>query len=163
MLSPCSHHARARSVRAQGLVRLLFATETFSMGVNMPARTVVFTSLRKCETQRLDQAMSDAQTPIRQPKPPTAAPAAANPILAATAVASPRRWDGETFRAAHALERRVLLAAGSSSSGNEVEQERLRERSQKLHKHGAAGIKKFFRKRVAGAIRPLLPRAYLLS
>ena len=28
-------------------MRLLFATETFSMGVNMPARTVVFTSLRK--------------------------------------------------------------------------------------------------------------------
>ena len=31
----------------EGLVRLLFATETFSMGVNMPARTVIFTSLRK--------------------------------------------------------------------------------------------------------------------
>ena len=31
----------------EGLVRLLFATETFSMGVNMPARAVVFTSLRK--------------------------------------------------------------------------------------------------------------------
>ena len=31
----------------EGLVKLLFATETFSMGVNMPARTVVFTSLRK--------------------------------------------------------------------------------------------------------------------
>ena len=28
-------------------MRLLFATETFSMGVNMPARTVVFTSLTK--------------------------------------------------------------------------------------------------------------------
>jgi len=25
----------------------LFATETFSMGLNMPARTVVFTSVRK--------------------------------------------------------------------------------------------------------------------
>ena len=31
----------------EGLVKLLFATETFAMGVNMPARTVVFTSLRK--------------------------------------------------------------------------------------------------------------------
>eukprot|EP00871_Galdieria_phlegrea_P003118 jgi/Galph1/3807/GphlegSOOS_G2484.1 len=31
----------------RGLVRVLFATETFSMGVNMPARTVVFSSLRK--------------------------------------------------------------------------------------------------------------------
>ncbi|XP_078490119.1 superkiller complex protein 2-like [Ciona intestinalis] len=32
---------------ARGLVKLLFATETFAMGVNMPARTVVFDSLRK--------------------------------------------------------------------------------------------------------------------
>lgn len=31
----------------RGLVRVLFATETFAMGVNMPARTVVFASLRK--------------------------------------------------------------------------------------------------------------------
>ena len=27
----------------ENLVRVLFATETFAMGVNMPARTVVFT------------------------------------------------------------------------------------------------------------------------
>ena len=32
---------------ARGLVKLLFATETFAMGVNMPARTVVFDSIRK--------------------------------------------------------------------------------------------------------------------
>ena len=31
----------------EGLVRVLFATETFAMGVNAPARTVVFHSLRK--------------------------------------------------------------------------------------------------------------------
>jgi superfamily II RNA helicase len=36
----------------EGLVRLLFATETFSMGVNMPARTVVFTSLRKWDGEQ---------------------------------------------------------------------------------------------------------------
>lgn len=30
-----------------GLVKLLFATETFAMGVNMPARTVIFDSHRK--------------------------------------------------------------------------------------------------------------------
>jgi superfamily II RNA helicase len=30
-----------------GLVKLLFTTETFALGVNMPARTVVFSSLRK--------------------------------------------------------------------------------------------------------------------
>ncbi|KAM8885057.1 superkiller complex protein 2 [Synchiropus picturatus] len=32
---------------SRGLVKVLFATETFAMGVNMPARTVVFDSLRK--------------------------------------------------------------------------------------------------------------------
>ena len=31
----------------EGLVKALFATETFSMGLNMPAKTVVFTSVRK--------------------------------------------------------------------------------------------------------------------
>eukprot|EP00088_Acartia_fossae_P019600 TRINITY_DN2144_c0_g2_i3.p1 TRINITY_DN2144_c0_g2~~TRINITY_DN2144_c0_g2_i3.p1 ORF type:complete len:1086 (-),score=228.13 TRINITY_DN2144_c0_g2_i3:272-3529(-) len=32
---------------ASGWVKLLFATETFAMGVNMPARTVVFDAIRK--------------------------------------------------------------------------------------------------------------------
>lgn len=31
----------------EGLLKVLFATETFSMGLNMPARTVMFTSCRK--------------------------------------------------------------------------------------------------------------------
>ncbi|CAL1541570.1 unnamed protein product [Lymnaea stagnalis] len=31
----------------KGLVKILFATETFAMGVNMPARTVIFDSIRK--------------------------------------------------------------------------------------------------------------------
>ncbi|KAG7153867.1 Exosome RNA helicase MTR4-like, partial [Homarus americanus] len=31
----------------EGLVKALFATETFAMGLNMPARTVLFTSVRK--------------------------------------------------------------------------------------------------------------------
>ena len=31
----------------RGLVKILFATETFAMGVNMPARTVLFDSIRK--------------------------------------------------------------------------------------------------------------------
>ncbi|KAK6195918.1 hypothetical protein SNE40_001245 [Patella caerulea] len=31
----------------RGLVKILFSTETFAMGVNMPARTVVFDSIRK--------------------------------------------------------------------------------------------------------------------
>uniref|UniRef100_A0A8C5GEG5 SKI2 homolog, superkiller viralicidic activity 2-like n=1 Tax=Gouania willdenowi TaxID=441366 RepID=A0A8C5GEG5_GOUWI len=32
---------------SRGLVKVLFATETFAMGVNMPARTVVFDNIRK--------------------------------------------------------------------------------------------------------------------
>ncbi|KAL1501935.1 hypothetical protein ABEB36_007162 [Hypothenemus hampei] len=31
----------------QGLIKVLFATETFAMGVNMPTRTVIFDSIRK--------------------------------------------------------------------------------------------------------------------
>ena len=31
----------------EGLIKVLFTTETFAMGLNMPARTVVFTSLKK--------------------------------------------------------------------------------------------------------------------
>ena len=31
----------------KSLVKILFATETFAMGVNMPARTVVFDSINK--------------------------------------------------------------------------------------------------------------------
>lgn len=31
----------------EGLIKCLFATETFAMGLNMPARTVVFTNARK--------------------------------------------------------------------------------------------------------------------
>ncbi|CAD6195637.1 unnamed protein product [Caenorhabditis auriculariae] len=35
----------------EGLLKVLFATETFSMGLNMPARTVIFTSARKFDGQ----------------------------------------------------------------------------------------------------------------
>ena len=31
----------------EGLLKCLFATETFAMGINMPAKTVVFTAARK--------------------------------------------------------------------------------------------------------------------
>ncbi|KAM3729183.1 SKI2 subunit of superkiller complex protein [Dirofilaria immitis] len=37
----------------KGLVKVLFATETFAMGVNMPARTVIFDSLQKHDGQQL--------------------------------------------------------------------------------------------------------------
>lgn len=36
-----------------GLIKLLFATETFAVGVNMPARTVVFNSIFKFDGKRL--------------------------------------------------------------------------------------------------------------
>ncbi|CAL8087766.1 unnamed protein product [Calicophoron daubneyi] len=36
----------------RGLVRLLFATETFAMGVNMPARCVIFSTLEKYDGRR---------------------------------------------------------------------------------------------------------------
>lgn len=35
-----------------GLVKVLFSTETFSMGLNMPARTVVFTSVKKFDGEK---------------------------------------------------------------------------------------------------------------
>lgn len=35
----------------EGLIKALFATETFSIGLNMPAKTVVFTSVRKYDGQ----------------------------------------------------------------------------------------------------------------
>lgn len=35
----------------EGLVKALFATETFAMGLNMPARTVLFTTVRKFDGQ----------------------------------------------------------------------------------------------------------------
>jgi len=37
-----------------GLIKLLFTTETFAIGINMPARTVVFSSLRKFDGVQFD-------------------------------------------------------------------------------------------------------------
>jgi ATP-dependent RNA helicase DOB1 len=37
----------------EGLLRVLFATETFALGLNMPARTCVFTNCRKFDGQVL--------------------------------------------------------------------------------------------------------------
>ena len=37
-----------------GLLRMLFTTETFALGINMPARTVVFDSLRKFDGVSFD-------------------------------------------------------------------------------------------------------------
>mmetsp|Transcript_4322 Transcript_4322/g.4083 ORF Transcript_4322/g.4083 Transcript_4322/m.4083 type:complete len:140 (-) Transcript_4322:1456-1875(-) len=36
----------------EGLLKVLFTTETFSMGINMPAKTVVFTSIEKYDGEQ---------------------------------------------------------------------------------------------------------------
>src|SRR5262249_8258324 len=41
------HKELVERLFTSGLIRLLFATETFALGINMPARAVVFHSLRK--------------------------------------------------------------------------------------------------------------------
>ncbi|MBI4881898.1 MAG: hypothetical protein HY812_19900, partial [Planctomycetes bacterium] len=41
------HKELVERLFTSGLLRLLFTTETFALGINMPARTVVFSSLRK--------------------------------------------------------------------------------------------------------------------
>lgn len=42
----------------KGLIKILFATETFAMGVNMPARTVVFDSTRKFDGEKMRDLLS---------------------------------------------------------------------------------------------------------
>ena len=37
---------------SEQLIKVLFATETFAMGLNMPARTVVFTATRKWDGEQ---------------------------------------------------------------------------------------------------------------
>lgn len=49
---------------AKGVVKVLFATETFAMGVNMPARSVVFASLEKHDGQRVRTLYSSEYTQV---------------------------------------------------------------------------------------------------
>jgi antiviral helicase SKI2 len=47
---------------SRGLIKVLFATETFAMGVNMPARTVVFSSLQKHDGQAFRELLPGEYT-----------------------------------------------------------------------------------------------------
>ncbi|NBR60525.1 DEAD/DEAH box helicase [bacterium] len=44
---------------SKGLVRILFATETFAVGINMPTKTVVFTSFQKHDDEGLRMLRTD--------------------------------------------------------------------------------------------------------
>lgn len=44
---PSSPRQVVEMLFCQGLIRVLFCTETFAMGVNAPTRTVVFQQIRK--------------------------------------------------------------------------------------------------------------------
>jgi antiviral helicase SKI2 len=46
----------------RGLVKVLFATETFAMGVNMPARSVVFSGIRKHDGQSFRELLAGEYT-----------------------------------------------------------------------------------------------------
>jgi len=48
------HKEMIERMFTSGLIKLLFTTETFALGINMPARTVVFTSLRKFDGVNFD-------------------------------------------------------------------------------------------------------------
>ena len=45
----------------KGLIKVLFSTETFAMGVNAPARCVVFQSLRKHDGREFRRARRPAR------------------------------------------------------------------------------------------------------
>ncbi|CAG7851695.1 DExH-box ATP-dependent RNA helicase DExH11 {ECO:0000305}; AltName: Full=AtHELPS {ECO:0000303/PubMed:21535471}; AltName: Full=Protein SKI2 homolog {ECO:0000303/PubMed:22511887}; Short=AtSKI2 {ECO:0000303/PubMed:22511887} [Serendipita indica DSM 11827] len=47
---------------ARGLVKILFATETFAMGVNMPARCVVFSGIRKHDGKSFRELLAGEYT-----------------------------------------------------------------------------------------------------
>lgn len=49
----------------EGLIKALFATETFSIGLNMPAKTVVFTSVRKFDGKEYRNLSGGVSTLIR--------------------------------------------------------------------------------------------------
>lgn len=52
------HKELVERLFTSGLLRLLFTTETFALGINMPARSVVFGSLRKFDGVNFDRLMT---------------------------------------------------------------------------------------------------------
>ena len=46
----------------EGYVKVLFATETFKVGINMPTKTVVFTSLKKYDGEKNRYLTSEEYT-----------------------------------------------------------------------------------------------------
>lgn len=50
---------------ARNLIKVLFATETFAMGVNMPARSVVFTDIRKHDGQNFRNLLPGEVTKLK--------------------------------------------------------------------------------------------------
>ncbi len=50
----------------KGWVKLLFATETFAMGVNMPARTVVFDNIKKHDGRSIKTMFTEVHTTVLQ-------------------------------------------------------------------------------------------------
>jgi superfamily II RNA helicase len=52
------HKELVERLFTSGLLKLLFTTETFALGINMPARSVIFSSLRKFDGVGFDRLMS---------------------------------------------------------------------------------------------------------
>lgn len=50
----------------EGLLKILFATETFAMGINMPAKTCIFTSLRKYDGNEYRMITSGEYIQVRE-------------------------------------------------------------------------------------------------
>ena len=46
----------------EGHIKVLFATETFKVGINMPTKTVVFTNLRKYDGEKTRYLTSEEYT-----------------------------------------------------------------------------------------------------
>jgi superfamily II RNA helicase len=52
------HKELVERLFTSGLLKLLFTTETFALGINMPARSVVFSSLRKFDGVNFDRLLT---------------------------------------------------------------------------------------------------------